>query len=776
MQEQEALQKQFAELEAEERVIGIPEVLRGSMQEYYNEGGEPFMREQQEASLKTGYIPPADWSDEKKMLLKRAEAQKRELFEENLRLRKELEMSSGPVVSQWEREREEWRKKCAALIQQKDSLIDQIERDRANWRNEKRFLVEQRAQEEVKVEEHRARRVADWEREKEQLLARIEQERSVWERAKRDFASSQESLTSEKDFVAKERQRLMKALQTGQTQWEIDKDKILANWAEETEILTMIWREDKEKWGQEKSRMLQELAQQRDIFHKKYEATIRELESSIQDYQLRCEQMREDLMEMENEIIQFRNSSDAHESEASAARIALDDLRDSLIQIAEGDSELATMIISAATDRAMERTKVEKLEGQNQALLNRLREETRLRKTLHNQIEDIKGHIRVVVRQRPPLSFEIQRRVPVDDDTVEVSDDTSILVNTASTGYRKFEFYRCLDDSKTQEHVYEEVQPLIQSAIDGYNVCIMAYGQTGSGKTYTIYGEDRYTRGVVFRAVEDLFNLLAAAQSADNVRFSVRCSMVELYVDQFRDLLAESAPAPTAASKGSLKLEVKQSPVFGTIVQNAIMKHASSAEEILGMMDRGTRLRQVHATQVNPQSSRSHTVFTLYLDVRHLREQTVTKSKLTFVDLAGSERISKSGSTGVRLKEAQHINKSLSALGDVVAALSCGDPHTPYRNSKLTTMLQDTLGGNSKTLMFLNIFPSGFNTSESMSTLQFGSRVKQVRNPFVRNKASVDPGRGSGSGSLGSSSRPREISDESSAQSQAGTSGQQWRR
>lgn len=203
--------------------------------------------------------------------------------------------------------------------------------------------------------------------------------------------------------------------------------------------------------------------------------------------------------------------------------------------------------------------------------------------------------------------------------------------------------------------------------------------------------------------------------------------MIELYVDQLNDLLDDT--------KKDKKLEVRLNPSGGTYVQGAIEVPVKTSEELLGVLSQGNSLRQVHKTEMNDRSSRSHTIFTisLYITMSSQTKSYATRSKLCFVDLAGSERVSKSHSMGERFKEAQHINKSLSSLGDVIAALSTRSQHIPYRNSKLTLLLQDSLGGNSKTVMFANISPSSDSISETLSTIQFASRVKRVHNPFTKN-------------------------------------------
>lgn len=214
--------------------------------------------------------------------------------------------------------------------------------------------------------------------------------------------------------------------------------------------------------------------------------------------------------------------------------------------------------------------------------------------------------------------------------------------------------------------------------------------------------------------------------------YEVKCSMVELYLDNLIDLLSEDNGA---SSKAKSKLEIRQGRDGNMIVHGLTEHRVHSHEELMDLLLRGNSARKVHKTGVNDRSSRSHTIFTIRLQIRSTvgNKTKVVNSKLIFVDLAGSERVSRSQSQGDRFKEAQHINKSLSSLGDVISALSLRKSHVPYRNSKLTMMLQDCLGGNAKTVMFANISPGMDCVMESVSTLQFASRVRRVQNKAIKN-------------------------------------------
>ncbi|KAF3642859.1 hypothetical protein FXO38_20886 [Capsicum annuum] len=253
------------------------------------------------------------------------------------------------------------------------------------------------------------------------------------------------------------------------------------------------------------------------------------------------------------------------------------------------------------------------------------------------------------------------------------------------------------------------VQYLVQSAVDGYNVCIFAYGQTGSGKTFTIYGSDS-NPGLTPRAMSQLFRIMK--RDSNKFSFSLKAYMVELYQDTLVDLLL-----PKQAKR--LKLDIKKDSKGMVSVENVTVVSISTYEELRTIIQRGSEQRHTTGTLMNEQSSRSHLIVSVIIESTNLQTQAIARGKLSFVDLAGSERIKKSGSAGNQLKEAQSINKSLSALGDVISALSSGNQHIPYRNHKLTMLMSDSLGGNAKTLMFVNISPAESNLDETHNSLTY---------------------------------------------------------
>ncbi|EFJ19920.1 hypothetical protein SELMODRAFT_109778 [Selaginella moellendorffii] len=307
---------------------------------------------------------------------------------------------------------------------------------------------------------------------------------------------------------------------------------------------------------------------------------------------------------------------------------------------------------------------------------------------LYNEVQDLKGNIRVYCRVRPLLSGDLSRRTTVEF----IGENGDVMISNpkrqGKDACRTFKFNKVFSTSASQEQVFLDTQPLIRSVLDGYNVCIFAYGQTGSGKTYTMSGPSNATEdlwGVNYRALNDLFYI---SQSRRNIRNSCHQN--------------------------------------GLNVPNASMLAVTSTVDVLELMKSGEKNRAIGATALNERSSRSHSVLTIHVQGKDLVTGTILRGCLHLIDLAGSERVNKSEATGDRLKEAQHINKSLSALGDVISALSQKNGHVPYRNSKLTQLLQDSLGGQAKTLMFVHINPDADSFGETMSTLKFAERVASI--------------------------------------------------
>eukprot|EP00298_Acanthocystis_sp_HF-20_P014061 c20619_g1_i4.p1 GENE.c20619_g1_i4~~c20619_g1_i4.p1 ORF type:complete len:313 (+),score=116.01 c20619_g1_i4:11-949(+) len=283
-----------------------------------------------------------------------------------------------------------------------------------------------------------------------------------------------------------------------------------------------------------------------------------------------------------------------------------------------------------------------------------------------------------------------------------------------------------------QEEVFEEISQLVQSALDGYRVCIFAYGQTGSGKTYTMEGEghrDKSLAGIIPRSVEKMFFWTQELTKTKGWQFQIGCSFVEIYNDELRDLLANN--------RNEEKLQIKSGD--GPIsVPGLQIINVQSASQVFKLLEVAHGNRATATTKMNERSSRSHSVFQLYISGICASSNETIDGKLNLIDLAGSERLDKSESTGDRLTEAKSINKSLHALADVISSIANKEPHVPYRNSKLTHLLQDSLGGDCKMLMFANVSGEVFNVQETLCSLRFAHKVNKTNIGVAKSSAKVN--------------------------------------
>ena len=335
------------------------------------------------------------------------------------------------------------------------------------------------------------------------------------------------------------------------------------------------------------------------------------------------------------------------------------------------------------------------------------------RKRLHNVVQELKGNIRVFMRCRPPSKKEIEQFGGEESLCVTGLGEGEVKVFNEKGREKTWEFDQFFGVDSTQEQVYAEVSDLIVSVLDGFNVCIFAYGQTGSGKTYTMTGSGD-SQGVNIRALADLFDKAHLRSSEWNDVISV--SVLEVYNEAINDLLVTG---------GGDKLEVKQG-AKGNHVPGLTQVPVTTLEEVQQLLVVSDKNRSQASTNMNEHSSRSHMMMTVSITSEHRETHVVSRGKLNLVDLAGSERLDKSGATGQALKEAQNINKSLSALGDVIAARAMKQGHIPFRNSTLTYLLQDSLSQDSKTLMFVCASPVIYNAEETFCSLNFASRVRSV--------------------------------------------------
>ena len=330
-------------------------------------------------------------------------------------------------------------------------------------------------------------------------------------------------------------------------------------------------------------------------------------------------------------------------------------------------------------------------------------------------------NVRVAVRCRPPVANEDK-----DEICVQVYPEASCI----QVQDRRFAFDRVFGFDSSQDSLYiEAARSIVDSVLEGYNGTIFAYGQTGTGKTFT-------QSGIMDNSFGHIFDFISS--SAKDTQFLVHASYYEIYNEEIRDLLVKGPSKPL-----KLKETINSNQTNSVYVKNLSRYSVYNVSELQKLKVLGEKQRVIASTNMNVHSSRSHTVFTITIEMI-MKSQDQPKGslrigKLNLVDLAGSERQTKTGTVGDRLKEAAKINLSLTSLSLVIAALT--DPkasHIPYRNSKLTRILSDSLGGNSKTLLIACIGPSKSNLDETLSTLRFASTAKKIKNKAVINEDAKD--------------------------------------
>ncbi|XP_069491314.1 kinesin-like protein KIFC1 isoform X2 [Ambystoma mexicanum] len=463
----------------------------------------------------------------------------------------------------------------------------------------------------------------------------------------------------------------------------------------------------------------------------------RELTTKCSSFNSELQVTQQKLTQMSEEAAALRMVVSSQEGQLSSNLSTIAELHDAKSHLVELADSREVQLKLAHNELIVKRELVQSLQA-NVALLQDVgaSKDERLhclemeRRRLHNIIQELKGNIRVFCRVRPLLKAEINCNM--DHIQFPPQDDRSVILSKSEeshTGREKkeahkydFTFDRVFSPSSCQGEVFHEISLLVQSALDGYHVCIFAYGQTGSGKTYTMEGPDDVdyeTMGMIPRAVRQIF------QSADELRskgwnYTFTANFLEIYNEAIRDLLV-SKP------EKNVEYDIKRvSPSSDELqVTNLRYVGVSSEEEVHKLLRTAKLNRSVAKTVLNDRSSRSHSVFQLRIEGRNETRDVKTSSILSLIDLAGSERLDKSLSKGERLRETQAINTSLSNLGLVITSLSNKDSHIPFRNSKLTYLLQNSLGGNSKVLMFVNVSPLDDNFSESVNSLRFASKVNE---------------------------------------------------
>ncbi|KIK70932.1 hypothetical protein GYMLUDRAFT_149503 [Collybiopsis luxurians FD-317 M1] len=469
-----------------------------------------------------------------------------------------------------------------------------------------------------------------------------------------------------------------------------------------------------------------------DNLRKKHAHQIADLEMELHKKDRILREATEDLrvcrsdLERERETVSSLKSAfnlQANERLTLAAENRTFQSQNTLLQ-AQVD-ELSRKIADLALQQESDQHRMDEMK--REAMENEL-----VRRKLHNMVQELKGNIRVFCRVRPVLPSDI----PTDMAFPDRRDHREIALTTASesaTGQERKEHYNFVFDKvfepqSTQAEVFEEISMLAQSCVDGYNVCIFAYGQTGSGKSFTMEGGTTDAmKGMIPRAVTQVFRVAGDLRSK-GWEYKMEGQFLEIYNETINDLLGKY-------EIDKKKHEIKHDPKTGsTRVTDITVVPLHSPTQVHALLSSAQSRRSVASTLMNERSSRSHSVFTLRITGTNSSSGETCEGSLNLVDLAGSERINVSLGSGLnekdRVKETQNINRSLSALGDVIAALGekgdKGDKHIPYRNSKLTFLLQNSLSGNSKTLMILNLSPLASHLNESLTSLRFATKVNNT--------------------------------------------------
>uniref|UniRef100_A0A4W3JUB6 Kinesin-like protein n=1 Tax=Callorhinchus milii TaxID=7868 RepID=A0A4W3JUB6_CALMI len=321
-------------------------------------------------------------------------------------------------------------------------------------------------------------------------------------------------------------------------------------------------------------------------------------------------------------------------------------------------------------------------------------------------------NIKVMCRFRPLNHSEVVR----GDKYIPkfTGEDTVVIAG------KPYIFDRVFPTNTTQDQVYNTcAKQIVLDVLGGYNGTIFAYGQTSSGKTHTMEGKlhDSQLMGIIPRIANDIFSHIYSMD--ENLEFHIKVSYFEIYLDKIRDLLD--------VAKTNLSVHEDKNRV--PFVKGCTERFVSSPEEVMDVIDEGKSNRHVAVTNMNEHSSRSHSIFLINIKQENMETEQKLSGKLYLVDLAGSEKVSKTGAEGSVLDEAKNINKSLSSLGNVISALAEGTKtHVPYRDSKMTRILQDSLGGNCRTTIIICCSPSSYNDAETKTTLMFGQRAKTIRN------------------------------------------------
>jgi len=523
---------------------------------------------------------------------------------------------------------------------------------------------------------------------------------------------------------------------------------------EEMEKLVTMTNDRMNKLESEKAHVEADLDVKKEVVQQSSEQ-IKTMRDKMEESERELEVIRKSLQEKENnfteENTKLRRKLDDEEyaknslerklkgleDELNSKMTEISGLKNSVAELSSSRAGIEASLAGAKTELEAARNQITDLLSECKAKAEEIKASLELqeemkgkmiwgeteRRRLHNMVQELKGNIRVFCRMRPLLGEE--KESGDESRHVNISSEKNMELTKFADGGTKnskydFEFDKVFGPSSNQGEVYDEISQLVQSALDGYNVCVFAYGQTGSGKTYTMEGgpgieEDMQQCGVIPRTIRQIFEMKKQLVEK-SWKYKLHASFLEIYNEEIKDLLQNDS---------TLKHEIKMSNAKGTDIHvtNLREEEVLTEDQIETIIKKARKNRAWAKTLANERSSRSHSVFMLRIEGFNSATSESCCGTLNLVDLAGSERVKDSGSEGLRLTEAQNINKSLSNLGNVIMALAQKNSHVPYRNSKLTHLLQNCLGGNSKTLMFVNISPKEEHINETLNSLRFATKV-----------------------------------------------------
>eukprot|EP00462_Mataza_sp_D1_P008752 CAMPEP_0175160268 /NCGR_PEP_ID=MMETSP0087-20121206/23917_1 /TAXON_ID=136419 /ORGANISM="Unknown Unknown, Strain D1" /LENGTH=1205 /DNA_ID=CAMNT_0016448477 /DNA_START=1724 /DNA_END=5341 /DNA_ORIENTATION=+ len=668
------------------------------------------------------------WNTEKSNMEETA----REIEAKNNAEREARNQKEAEMIQRWNETESKLKSDFAALTASsqanKESLEKQIEQITTSSQQALKELTEKsEAQMSAQIEKSEAQMAAQIEKTDKQMKDFSEQKAAEFTQLQQtsaaEYASLKESSSNElnalKESTAAEYAALKETSEasyaalkeTSEAEFASLKESSSAEFAEMKESSEKAYLELKES-SEDAYKMLKESSEEA------YKALKESSDSKFNELQTssnaKITELDQTLSQMTKEFNTFKKVAGVTDS----------DQLENLVKVSMENDKLKEQL----ADKEQVFRNLEKAKEDIQGLHHQLFKSEITRRQLHNDIQELKGNVRVYVRVRPPLGEDEIKgaRAQIDCEA-----DQRLIKIASGEGNKEypFSFEHVFNQKASQADIFPEVSNLVQSALDGYNVCLFSYGQTGSGKTHTMQGTASGDhRGIIPRAIEKILDE-AARLNGSGWNYTLKASFLEIYNEQVRDLLGNG--------KETQNLPIKLNTEGNPHVPDLTIESISERSHIDAIMKRAEKHRSVAKTKMNSRSSRSHSVFTLYLKGENAAEGLCVTGSLNLCDLAGSERLDRSGATGDRLKETQAINKSLSCIADVFNALSTKASHVPYRNSKLTHLLQQCFSSQGKSLMFVNLSPTAESSAESLCSLRFAAKVnntelgnpnKQVRN------------------------------------------------